>query len=121
MCPGSHCYFDYYQADPEFQPEAIGGLTTVKKVYSFSPVPSELTVEESKLILGGQGNLWTEYISTASQAEYMASTANDGIGRSALEPGRPARDWDDFQARMQTQFSRFERMKVNYLRRFRES
>ncbi len=31
MTPGSHCYFDYYQADPEFEPKAIGGLTTLKK------------------------------------------------------------------------------------------
>ena len=34
MSPVSHCYFDYYQANPDFEPEAIGGFTTLKKVYS---------------------------------------------------------------------------------------
>ena len=34
MCPTSHCYFDYYQANPETSPKAFGGYTTLKKVYS---------------------------------------------------------------------------------------
>ena len=68
MCPTSHCYFDYYQADPETSPVAIGGLTTLKKVYSFNPVPEELNEEESKYILGAQGNLWTEYVKTNERA-----------------------------------------------------
>jgi hexosaminidase len=113
MCPSSHCYFDYYQADPDFQPSAIGGLTTLKKVYSFSPVPSELSKEESKLVLGGQGNLWTEYISTPSHAEYMALPRMTALAEVLWSPaGR--REWDDFRSRLQTQMERFKMMKVNY-------
>ena len=62
MTPGSHCYFDYYQGDPKSEPWAIGGYTTVEKVYSFNPTPTELTQEESKYILGAQANVWTEYM-----------------------------------------------------------
>jgi len=40
MTPGSHCYLDHYQTDPETQPLAIGGYTTLEKIYSFNPVPS---------------------------------------------------------------------------------
>jgi hexosaminidase len=113
MCPVSHCYFDYYQADPEFQAKASGGLTTVKKVYSYSPVPSELSIEERKLILGGQGNLWTEYISTGSHAEYMVLPRMTALAEVLWsQAGR--REWDDFRSRLQTQFSRFDRMNVNY-------
>ena len=43
MTPGTHCYFDHYQADPAFEPLAIGGLTTFEKVYSFNPVPVSYT------------------------------------------------------------------------------
>ncbi|MBC8435942.1 MAG: beta-N-acetylhexosaminidase, partial [Bacteroidetes bacterium] len=46
MTPTSHCYFDYYQANPEFEPVAIGGFTTLQKVYSFEPIPGELSSEE---------------------------------------------------------------------------
>ena len=31
MCPVTHCYFDYYQSDPEKAPKAFGGLITLKK------------------------------------------------------------------------------------------
>lgn len=34
MSPGSHCYFDHYQGAPANEPLAIGGYTTLQKVYS---------------------------------------------------------------------------------------
>ncbi len=35
MAPQEYLYFDHYQANPKFQPIAIGGFTTLKKVYSY--------------------------------------------------------------------------------------
>jgi hexosaminidase len=73
MTPTSHCYFDYYQSrDLEIEPLAIGGFTDLLKVYSYEPVPEELNKKESRFILGAQGNVWSEYISSGSHAEYMA-------------------------------------------------
>ncbi len=71
MTPGGYCYFDSYQADPRTQPAAIGGFLPYLKVYAYHPVPRELTSEESRHILGAQGNVWAEYISTTAHAEYM--------------------------------------------------
>ncbi len=72
MTPTSYLYFDYYQTtDIADEPMAIGGYVPVEKVYSFEPVPAVLTPEEAKYIVGVQGNLWTEYIPTYSQVEYM--------------------------------------------------
>ena len=71
MTPTSHCYFDYYQSDHEDEPLAIGGYLPLEKVYAFNPIPEELTELESKYILGAQGNVWTEYMSTPEQVEYM--------------------------------------------------
>jgi hexosaminidase len=71
MTPGSHCYFDHYQGNPRFEPLAIGGNTTLEKVYSYEPVPTELNEEASKYILGAQGNVWTEYMYNENQVEYM--------------------------------------------------
>ena len=115
MCPTSYCYFDYYQADPDFQPKAIGGLITVKKVYSFRPVPSELIGEARKLILGGQGNLWTEYVSTPEHAEYMVLPRMTALAEVLWSPDIKL-DWNDFSKRLQTQFQRFDHLKVNYSR-----
>jgi hexosaminidase len=62
MTPGSHCYFDHYQGEPKNEPLAIGGFTTVEKVYGFNPTPTTLNKSEANYILGAQGNVWTEYM-----------------------------------------------------------
>ena len=72
LTPNSHCYFDHYQSTNDDEPLAIGGFLPLEKVYSFNPIPNELTEEESKYVLGAQGNVWTEYIPTSSKVEYMA-------------------------------------------------
>lgn len=72
MTPASHLYFDYYQTiDTENEPLAIGGYVSVERVYSYEPVDKSLTPEEAAHIIGVQANLWTEYIPTYSQLEYM--------------------------------------------------
>ncbi|MCF6170717.1 MAG: glycoside hydrolase family 20 protein [Bacteroidales bacterium] len=113
MCPVGYCYFDYYQADPEFEPEAIGGFTTLKKVYSYEPVPEELSPAEAKHILGTQGNVWTEFIPTPEHAEYMAVPRMTALAEVAWSPASE-RNWDDFRKRLNTQFKRFDYMGVNY-------
>jgi len=72
MTPNTYLYFDYYQVQPiDSEPLAIGGYTPLSKVYALDPVPPTLTEEEQKHILGAQANLWTEYITTFNQVEYM--------------------------------------------------
>jgi len=56
MSPGSHCYFDHYQSKAENEPLAIGGFLPLDKVYSYEPVPSALSPEEAKHILGAQNS-----------------------------------------------------------------
>ena len=72
MTPTSHCYFDYYQSTHPDEPLAIGGYLPLEKVYNYHPVPKELSGEAARHVLGAQGNLWTEYIPTAEQLQYMA-------------------------------------------------
>ena len=72
MTPNTYLYFDYYQTkDIANEPEAIGGYVPVETVYNYEPMPADLTPEEQKYIIGVQANLWTEYIPTYSQVEYM--------------------------------------------------
>ncbi len=72
MTPTTYCYFDYYQSSHTQEPLAIGGYLPLEKVYAFDPVPKELGDAETKYILGGQANLWTEYIASQEHLEYMA-------------------------------------------------
>ena len=71
--PTSYFYFDYYQSeDIANEPLAIGGYVPVDRVYSFNPLPEELSAEEQQHIIGVQANIWTEYIATFNHVMYMA-------------------------------------------------
>jgi hexosaminidase len=112
MSPGSHCYFDHYQGDPANEPLAIGGYTTVQKVYSYEPIPAELRPEEHKYILGAQGNVWTEYILTSDHVEYMAVPRMLALAEVLWTP-KEKRDEADFIRRLEAEFPRLEELKVN--------
>lgn len=113
MTPGSHCYFDHYQADPEFQPLAIGGFTSLKKVYFYEPIPEELSTDEAKHILGAQANLWTEYIPTPEHALYMVLPRMAALAEvDWCEPTN--KDWPDFQRRINKHFQLYQALGLNY-------
>ncbi len=72
MTPSSHTYFDHFQSEPTSEePLAIGGLTTTAHVYAYEPIPSALPADKHHLVLGTQGQLWTEYIGTRDHLDYM--------------------------------------------------
>ena len=73
MTPNTYLYFDYYQTkDIDNEPIAIGGYLPVKTVYNYEPMPQRLSPDEQKYIIGVQANIWTEYMPTFRQVEYMA-------------------------------------------------
>jgi len=113
MCPTSHCYFDHYQAAPEFSPNAFGGYTTLKKVYSFDPIPEELSKSEAKYILGGQGNLWTEYVQTPDRAQYRVLPRMTALSES-LWSGRGSYTFENFYYRLVAIEKRFDQLGWTY-------
>jgi hexosaminidase len=116
MTPTSHAYFDYYQSEDPDEPLAIGGFLPLEKVYSFNPIPVELSEEESKYVLGAQGNVWTEYMKTGQQVEYMIFPRM--LAMSEVVWTGPAEniadDYPHFVNRVENFHRRFEAMDVNY-------
>jgi len=113
MSPRFHCYLDYYQGSPLWEPKAIPLMVLLPTAYAFDPVPKELSPAEEKHILGLQGNLWSEFFPNANHVEYMAwprLCALAEIGWSAKE----SRDWDGFQNRLASHLSRFDAAEINY-------
>jgi hexosaminidase len=102
MSPGSHCYFDHYQSTPEFEPIAIGGFTTIQKVYQYDPIPPSLNEEEKKYIMGAQGNVWTEYITTTNDVERMAVPRMIALAE-ILWTKKENCNWEDFSNRLHRQ------------------
>ncbi len=114
MTPTTHCYFDYYQTEnTENEPLAIGGFLPLQKVYSFNPVPLELTEAEGKYILGAQGNVWTEYMPTPAHVEYMAFPRMSALAEVVWTED-PKKDFNDFKLRMIKQYKRLDAIGTNY-------
>ena len=99
MAPTSFAYLDYYQGDPRFEPPAIGGLLPLKTVYAFEPTPAELSATEAAHILGGQANLWTEYIATPGHAATMMWPRLGALAEAVWSPAA-GRDWSSFLWRL---------------------
>ena len=116
MTPTSHAYFDYYQADNPDEPLAIGGFLPLKKVYGFNPVPPELSPAEATYILGAQGNIWTEYMPSEDQVEYMAYprmlAMSEVVWSGATEDIET--DYPNFLERLEPFMQRMDALKINY-------
>ena len=98
MTPHSHCYLDYLQAQSG-EPMAIGRrVTRLETTYGYEPVPSELTPEQARHVLGVQGNIWTEYMPDMRHVEYMAWPRAAAIAEIGWSPAE-AKDFGDFRRR----------------------
>ncbi len=115
MSPTSHCYFDYYQGRSGQEPLAIGGYLPLSKVYEFDPVPDSLTADGAKHILGGQANLWTEFIPTPEHAQYMTLPRMAAMAE-AVWSQKEGRSWDNFAGRIEPLLRRYEARGYNYAR-----
>jgi hexosaminidase len=114
MTPTLHCYFDYYQSlDQGNEPHAFGGNLPLDRAYAFEPIPEGLAPDNQAHILGGQGLVWTECISTMTLVEYMAFPRLSALAEAVWSP-RAARNFDDFKQRLPINNWRLEQMGVNY-------
>jgi len=113
MAPTSHTYFDYYQGPAKSEPKAIGGYIPLEKVYQFEPVPAALDTRQAERVLGGQGQLWGEYIADRRHREYMAYPRAAALGE-VLWSLRQARNYELFLDRLVEHLKRLDGMDVNY-------
>lgn len=108
MTPNTFVYLDYTQGDHSLENPIYANLS-LEKSYSFEPVPDEV---DAKFILGGQGNLWTEVIPNLDFAFYMTYPRAFAISEIFWSPAEK-KNWNNFIARTEMHFSRFEASKTN--------
>jgi hexosaminidase len=114
MSPNTSTYLDYYQSeDRSKEPLAIGGFVPLEKVYAYEPIPSALTPDEARHVLGAQAQLWTEYMPHTRDVEYMAFPRLCALAEAVWTPGA-AKDYIDFTQRLQTHLKRLSILDVNY-------
>jgi hexosaminidase len=114
MSPTKYAYFDHYQStNHTTEPRAIGGYLPLSRVYAFDPMPTNLPPAFADRILGGQANLWTEYVPSFRRVEYMVFPRLCALSEALWSP-KDTRDWPGFQERLPAEMARLDAQGVNY-------
>ena len=101
VSPTSNCYFDY-PVD----------VTDLEKVYSFDPIPSELTNQEKEHVLGSEANMWTEYAPQELVDDRLFPRL---LALSEVVWTYPKeRNFDEFKERLQKHYDRLDVLGVEY-------
>jgi len=106
LSPSSYLYFGDYEEEGELQ-------TPLEKVYSFEPVPPELNKEEEKHILGAQGSVWTEVVTSPKQIEKIVLPQMTALAELTWST-KENKNFESFLKRLAHQYDRFDAMKLNY-------
>jgi hexosaminidase len=112
MAPTDYTYFDYYQAKDK-EPLAIGNYLPLEVVYNYEPVPKELPASSAAHVLGSQGQLWTEYMPTPKQVEYMGWPRLAALAEVTWAP-KGEKNYTEFLDRLTTHLQRLTILDVNY-------
>ncbi|MGW1814882.1 beta-N-acetylhexosaminidase [Streptomyces sp. NPDC002125] len=106
-------YLDYAQStDPDEPPGQQGVLVPLHAVHAGEPVPRGSGPEEASRVLGTQAQLWTEYVTTPEQIEYLAYPRLCALADRAWSGGRS--DWTGFVERLRHHTKRLDALGVRY-------
>lgn len=111
-CPDDLAYLDYRQSELPTEPIPVSIALGVADVYGFDPVPAELDADAARHILGGQANLWTEYIDSPRALDYMAFPRLCAMAEALWSPA--GRDLARFMPRLQEHLGRLEAAGVEF-------
>ena len=119
MTPENKMYFNHGQFAKE---DSLTASTPslLADVYNYEPVPAELNAEQAKYIWGGQGCLWSEYITNPAKVQYQLFPRLDALSEILWSPTEK-RNYPDFQKRLKTQFKRYDLMRITYSMRYLEN
>jgi hexosaminidase len=116
MVPQQWLYFDRPESADLDEPAGFPGVTTLEMVYGYDPVPKEIPAADRHRVLGAQCQLWTEHVTTPSEAQYRyfpRLCAFAEIAWTVEGPERP-KSFDEFEARLRRHLERLTAMGVNF-------
>ena len=109
MSPNQYNYIDFYQGELTAEGKVYGGLR-MKKTYSFDPIPEGV---DPNLILGNQGNQWTEQLQTMRNVQYMTWPRALAIAETSWSP-KEKKNWNSFSKKVEAHFEKLEAANVKY-------
>lgn len=109
MSPSTYNYLDYYQGEITAEGKVYAGLR-MKKTYSFDPVPEGV---DPNLIIGNQGNQWTEQLQNMRNVQYMTWPRAMAIAETSWSP-KEKKDWNSFSKKVEAHFEKMDAANVKY-------
>ncbi len=109
MSPSTYNYLDYYQGEITAEGKVYAGLR-MKKTYSFDPVPEGV---DPNLIIGNQGNQWTEQLQNMRNVQYMTWPRALAIAETSWSP-KEKKDWNSFTKKVEAHFEKMDAANVKY-------
>ncbi len=102
MTPGKPYYFDHYQSKDPKDSLSIHGYNSLESVYRYDPLPNSIVKKGlSDKILGGQANVWTEYMEYPTKVDYMIFPRMTALSESLWTPAGQ-KDYQDFLRRLKS-------------------
>ncbi|MFF1876847.1 beta-N-acetylhexosaminidase [Leifsonia sp. NPDC058230] len=114
LCPDHTMYLNYRQSERADEPIPLVVVITVEDVYRFDPVPAGLDEAERAHVLGGQANLWTEYMDSPRTLDYFAFPRLCALAEALWSSG--PRDFCEFSGRLDAHRARLDAVGVEYRR-----
>ena len=113
MSPDPTMYLDHLQSTASDEPPGRVKVISLADVYAFEAVPHELDADQARHVLGGQANLWSEYLTTPQRVEHAAFPRAAALAEVLWSPPE-GHSWDDFVARLPAQFERYRALGVAF-------
>lgn len=114
MSPQTYIYLDHGQSHSPLEPPHWPGHKPLERVYSYNPIPKDLSAREAEYVLGVQANVWTAFI----HKEWKLDLSTWPRAAAVAEVGWTSMDnknWDDFHKRLAGDGrKRLDALGVNY-------
>jgi len=111
LSPAPTLYFDNLQSGRDDEPAGRLGIVPLSQVYNFEVMPTILTAEEGRHVLGAQANLWGEYLLSSWYLQHATFPRIDAL--SEVVWSQPASmSWAGFLGRLPAQMRRYRRQGV---------
>jgi hexosaminidase len=118
MSPNSNWYINYLQSpivnfEPPFLVGGAPAFSSLTNVYGYNPIPAALPAAFRTNILGGQCNLWGEYVPSFRNVMFKLFPRACAVAEATWTP-TASKNYTSFTNRLAVQEQRFDAMGINY-------
>ena len=111
LSPAPTLYLDNLQSRRDDEPAGRLSIVPLSQVYTFQVMPTVLSAEEGRHVLGAQANLWSEYLMSAWYVQHAAFPRVAALSEAVWS--QPASmSWAGFLERLPAQMQRYHRQGV---------